>query len=189
MSSPQPSVGSGAAVPTAVHDDRVQFSLADFGNYDKGRSAIWQAAWMAVTQLVFKKWWFPRRARSAVLRWFGATVGERVQIREGVHITWPWHLIIGDDVWIGRDVQMLTSTRITIGHDVCISQGAMLLSSGHDPYSDDFKVYDFPIKIGNHVWIATRAIVLHGVRIPDRTIVQANSVLKFGQRIPRQQDV
>ncbi len=173
-----------APAADAVRDPRVRFGLRAFPGYDKGRSSLWQAAWMAVLNLVFRRWWFPRRARATVLRMFGATVGRNVQIREDVHLSWPWLLEIGDDVWIGRGVQILTSTRIRIGHDVCISQYAMLLTSGHDPHSDDFRVYDFPIRIGNHVWICARAMILHGVKVPDHTVVQAGAVVKFGQPIP-----
>jgi putative colanic acid biosynthesis acetyltransferase WcaF len=171
-------------VANALRDPRINFRLRDFGGYDKGRSVLWQAAWMAVMQLLFKRWWFPRRLRPTVLRWFGAEVGSGVTIRENVYLTWPWLMSIGDDVWIGRGVYILTSTKITIGHDTCISQDAMLISSGHDPYSPDFKVYDYPIRIGSHVWVCARAVILHGVRVPDHTIVNANAVLRFGQKIP-----
>jgi putative colanic acid biosynthesis acetyltransferase WcaF len=169
----------------AVRDARIAFRLRDFGGYDKGRSVLWQAAWIAVQHMLFKRWWFPRRWRPAVLRAFGATVGTGVQIRDGVYLTWPWLVSIGDDVWIGRNVYLLTSTKITIGHDTCISQDVMLLSSGHDPYAPDFRVYDFPITIGNHVWVCARAMILHGVRLPDHTIVNANAVVRFGQPIRR----
>jgi putative colanic acid biosynthesis acetyltransferase WcaF len=178
MSRPQP------PPVTAVRDERFRFRLAAFPGYDKGRSRGWQVAWLAVLQLVFKRWWFPRGLRPAILRFFGAEVGRGVVMRDGVYLTWPWHLTIGDDVWIGRGVQMLTSTRITIGHDVCISQHAMLMTSGHDPNSDDFRVYDYPITVGNHVWICARAVVLHGVKLPDHTVVHANAVVSFGQPIP-----
>jgi putative colanic acid biosynthesis acetyltransferase WcaF len=168
----------------AVRDERYRFRLAAFPGYEKGRSALWQAAWLAVLELFFKRWWFPRRLRPPILRFFGAEVGRGVIIRDGVHLTWPWFLTVGDDSWIGRGVQMLTSTHITIGHDVCISQQAVLMTSGHNPSTEDFRIYDFPITVGNHVWICTRAVVLHGVKLPDHTVVQANAVVNFGQPIP-----
>jgi putative colanic acid biosynthesis acetyltransferase WcaF len=169
----------------AARDERYRFRLAAFPGYDKGRSLIWQAAWLAVLNLFFKRWWLPGRLRPVILRWFGAEVGRGVIIRDDVHLTWPWHITIGDDVWIGRSVQMLTSTHITIGHDVCISQHAVLMTSGHNPSTDDFRIYDFPITVGNHVWIAMRAVILHGVKLPDHTVVNANAVINFGQPIPR----
>lgn len=168
----------------AIRDERNHFRLAAFPGYDKGRSKLWQAAWGATLFLLFKRWWFPSQLRPAVLRLFGAEIGRNVYIRDGVHLIWPWHLTIGDNVWIGRDVQLLTSTHITIGHDVCISQQAMIMTSGHNPATDDFRVYDFPVRIGNHVWICARAMVLHGVKLPDHTVVNANSVVSFGQPIP-----
>ena len=179
--------GQGPVPPPAERDDRIQFRLSAFKGYDKGRNIVWQAAWLTVLHLLFRRWWLPARLRPPLLRLFGATVGRNVYIRDGVMITWPWFVEIGDDVWIGREVLMLTSTKITIGHDVCISQQAMLISSGHDPRSPDFTIYDFPIRIGNHVWVCARAMVLHGVKVPDHTVVNANAVLRFGQPIPRAQ--
>jgi putative colanic acid biosynthesis acetyltransferase WcaF len=173
-----------APLVAAVRDERYRFRLAEFPGYDKGRSIVWQAAWLAVLELFFKRWWFPRRLRPHILRFFGATVGQRVIVRHGIHILWPWNLTIGDDVWIGWDSQLLTSTRITIGHDVSIAHEVMLLTSGHDAKSEEFRVFDFPITIGNHVWICSRAMVLHGVKLPDHTVVNANEVVRFGQPIP-----
>lgn len=189
VSTPHRPASLPASPPAAVRDKRVRFELAKFTNYDKGRSLPWVAGWMFVQLAVFRCWWFPRRFRPAVLRFFGAEVGERVMVRDGGYILWPWHLTIGDDVWIGREVHLLTSTHITIGHDVCISQRAMIMTSGHDPYSEDFHVYDYPIKIGNHVWVAAASVVLHGARIPDHTVVEAGGTVKFGQRIPWRDDL
>lgn len=176
----------GAPRPAdAVTDARFRFRLGAFPGYPKGRGLLWQAAWIAVLELLFKRWWLPRRLRPALLRAFGASVGERVVIRDHVHAFWPWFLEIGDDVWIGREAQLVTGTGIRIGHDVCISQQSMIITSGHDPRTDDFAVYDHPVRIGDHVWLGARTVLLHGARVPDHTVVNANAVVHFGQRFPR----
>jgi len=94
--------------------------------YDKGRSVLWQAAWFAVLNLVFVKWWLPPRLRPPLLRLFGASVGERVLIRHRVRVLWPWKLTIGDDCWIGEGAWLLNLEPITLADDVCISQEALL---------------------------------------------------------------
>jgi putative colanic acid biosynthesis acetyltransferase WcaF len=170
--------------PPAIRDERYAWSIAEFPGYDKGRGKAWQAGWWLTLNLVFKPWWCPARVRAWLLRQFGATVGSGVFIREQVHLLWPWHLTIGDDVWIGRGATLLTSTKITLGHDVCISQDAMLLSSGHNPLASGFDIYDFPITVGDHVWVCARAMLLHGARVPPNTVVAANRVVAFGHRVP-----
>src|ERR1041384_6974998 len=94
--------------------------------YDKGRNKLWQAAWFATMNLVFMKWWLPPRFRPAILRFFGATVGERVLIRHRVRVQWPWKLTIGDDCWIGEGAWLLNLEPITLEDDVCVSQEAFL---------------------------------------------------------------
>lgn len=47
-------------------------------------------------------------------------------MRANVNISFPWRLTIGDYVWIGEDVGILSLAQVTIGSHVCISQRAYL---------------------------------------------------------------
>ena len=84
-------------------------SLSGFtgAGYDRGRPLPVQAAWVLVQHLVFVKWWFPARLRPAVLRAFGARVGEGVVVRSRVRVHWPWKLEVGDHCWIGEGAWVL----------------------------------------------------------------------------------
>jgi putative colanic acid biosynthesis acetyltransferase WcaF len=162
----------------AVRVIRLERSLRTFTGhgYDKGRPLPMQAVWFATMNLVFMKWWFPARLRPALLRVFGATVGERVLIRHRVRVLWPWKLTIGDDCWIGEDAWLLNLEPITIEHDVCISQGAMLCTGSHDRRDPAFEFDNRPIRVGAGAWIAARATVLRGVFVTRGEIVPAGSV-------------
>ena len=155
------------------------WSLRGFAGagYDKGRPAHVQAAWHVVHNLVFVKWWLPARARPAILRAFGADIGERVLIRPRARVHWPWKLRVGDDCWIGEDAWLLDLEPITIGHDVCISQGAFLCTGGHDRRSPTFEFDNAPITIGDGAWVAARAVVLRGVHVGDEAVVGAGAVV------------
>lgn len=144
--------------------------------YDKGRPVAIQVLWFAVMNLVFTKWWFPARLRPAVLRAFGATIGERVLIRHRVRVLWPWKLTIGEDCWIGEDAWLLDLEPITIEHDVCVSQGAFLCTGGHDHRDPGFEFDNGPIHIGAGAWIAARATVLRGAVVAPGEVVSAGSV-------------
>jgi len=55
---------------------RPAWRLADFtgAGYDKGRPKLIQALWLASSDVIMN-WWFPPKARVAVLRAVGAHIG------------------------------------------------------------------------------------------------------------------
>lgn len=141
--------------------------------YDKGRSVLWQAAWFAVLNLVFMKWWLPPRLRPPILRLFGATVGERVLIRHRVRVQWPWKLTIGDDCWIGEGAWLLNLEPITLAANVCISQEALLCTGNHNHKDPKFSFDNAPIRVGAGAWITARAVVHRGANVPPNEMVTA----------------
>ena len=144
--------------------------------YDKGRSKLWQAAWFATMNLVFSKWWLPPRLRPAILRAFGAQVGERVLIRHRVRVLWPWNLSIGDDCWIGEGAWLLNLAPITIEDDVCLSQESMLCTGSHRHDDPAFAFDNAPVRIGHGAWVAARATVLRGTTVEPGEVVPAHAV-------------
>jgi putative colanic acid biosynthesis acetyltransferase WcaF len=143
--------------------------------YEKGRSRLSQALWFAALNMVFVQWWCPAWARVALLRTFGATVGERVFIRHRVRVLWPWKLKVGDDSWIGEDAWILNLEPVRIGSNVCISQGVFLCAGSHDPVSPTFEYDNGPIAVEDEVWLGARTMVLRNVVIGRGAVVPANS--------------
>ena len=115
--------------------------------YDKGRGFAWQMLWVASSTLVFTQVWCPNRLRCAILRWFGAQIGDGVLIRHQVTIQWPWKLSIGDNSWIGTGSELYNLDDIVIGSDVCISQRVFLCTGSHDRSSPTFEFDNAPIII------------------------------------------
>ena len=133
--------------------------------YDKGRSVLWQIAWLICDSTVLRRWWLPEAWRVALLRRFGATIGEGVKVRHNVTIHWPWKLSIGDDSWIGEDVWLLNLEPVTIGKDVCLSQGAFLCTGSHDARAPSFEYDNGPITVEDGAWVAAQALVLRGTTV------------------------
>ena len=146
--------------------------------YDKGRGRLWQITWFVTMNLVFRAWWCPARLRPAILRAFGARVGKRVLIRHRVRVLWPWKLSIGDDCWVGEDAWLLNLEPITLANDVCLSQGAMLCTGSHDHRDRAFRYDNAPINVETGAWVAARATVLRGSRVPAGQVVAAGTTFR-----------
>jgi putative colanic acid biosynthesis acetyltransferase WcaF len=153
---------------------RAGWRLADFtgAGYDKGRPKLIQALWLASSDVIMQ-WWFPPKARVAVLRAFGAQIGDGVLIRHRVRIHWPWKLSVGSDTWIGEGTWILNLEPVTIGSNVCVSQDVFLCTGSHDRHSPSFEFDNAPIVVEDGAWVAARATVLRGVTIGSRAIVGA----------------
>jgi len=88
-------------------------------------------------------------------------------------------------VTLGKDLTIVSNTRviayadIEIGDDCIIGWESQLMSGdGHPVYKDGQLINaPRPIKIGNHVWIGSRAVILKGVTVGDGAIVAANAVV------------
>jgi putative colanic acid biosynthesis acetyltransferase WcaF len=100
-----------------------------------------------------------------------------VVIRSGVHITFPWCVEIGDDVWLGDEVLLLSLATIVIENDVCISQRAFLCTGSHDFRTKTFNLVTRPITVRKGCWIAAQAFVGPGVEIGSESLVSAGSVV------------
>jgi putative colanic acid biosynthesis acetyltransferase WcaF len=132
---------------------------------------------MLISGLVVTRWWCPLALRVAILRAFGATIGDNALIRHRVRIHWPWKLTVGADSWIGEDVWILNLEPVTIGSDVCVSQAALLCTGSHDRRSPTFEFDNAPIVVDDGAWIAVRATVLRGVTVGADAVVGANALV------------
>lgn len=158
---------------------QTQRSLSGFTGrgYDKGRSLVWQALWMLASSLVVSQWWCPMGVRIALLRAFGADIGQGVVLRHRVRIHWPWKLAIGDHSWIGENAYILNLEPVTIGRDVCISQEVLLCTGSHDHRSPTFEFDNAPIVIEDGAWVAARATVLRGCTVGRDAVVGAAALI------------
>src|SRR6266566_2544119 len=156
----------------------MDLSIYDNSDFDRGAPRWKEALWILVRGLFLQNPFpWPSKLRVALLRAFGAKIGQGVVVRANVNISFPWRLTIGEHVWIGEDVGVLTLAQVTIESNVCISQRAYLCTGSHDFRREDFKLRVAPITVREGVWIAAACFIAPGVEIGSGAIVSAGSVV------------
>lgn len=148
----------------------------DQSGFDRGRPTWFILFWWLVQSICFPLSlhnfnWF----RSALLRLFGAKIGQQVIIRPTARFTYPWKVTIGDYSWIGDNVTFYNLDNIEIGSHTVISQKSYLCTGSHDLEDIHFGLITAPIIIGSGVWIATDCFIAPGVIIGNNTVVGARS--------------
>jgi putative colanic acid biosynthesis acetyltransferase WcaF len=133
--------------------------------------------WFYVNAIVFKTSLLPINAvKVALLKLFGAKIGDKVIIKPCVNIKYPWHLIVGNDTWLGEGVWIDNLVLVTIGSDICISQGAVLQTGSHNYKQRAFNLITGNIVLADGVWIGCCAIINQGVTVGSHAVLTAGSV-------------
>ena len=156
----------------------MDLSRYDNRDFDRGAPRWKEALWVVARGVFFQTalpW--PSALRVALLRAFGGRIGRGVVVRANVNVSFPWRLSVGDHVWIGEDVGILSLAAVTIESNVCLSQRAYLCTGTHDYRRADFRLVTRPITVRAGSWIAAQAFIAPGVEIGAGGVVSAGSVV------------
>ena len=117
---------------------------------------------------------------------FGAIVeiGHGVHFEEGLRLHVRGHLIIGDDVYVGKNATIVCFSRTVIGDRVLIAENVSIHDEDHGGPGSRQAFVTAPIGIGHDSWICAGAIVTKGVSIGSEVTIGANAVVT--QDIPTQ---
>jgi len=115
--------------------------------------------------------------RRFLLRFFGANVGQHVNIYSSAVIYMPWNLHIGDWSCIGEHTYIYNLGKITIGDKCTISQRAHICAGTHDYSHPAFPLLKPPVVIKNQAWVCADAFVGPGVVVGEGAIVGARAVV------------
>lgn len=154
--------------------------LAEYDNswYSPGRSVLWRSAWLFLGLPVLRSSLLPVSIiRVALLRAFGATIGSGVAMQHGFKVKYPWHLVIGNNCWIGEDCWIDNLTAVRIGDDACLSQGCYLCTGNHDWTDPNFGLRIAPIEVRDGAWVGAKAVLTPGVVLGEGAIASAGSVI------------
>jgi maltose O-acetyltransferase len=114
--------------------------------------------------------WFYR----AVMRF---DIGKRSFIFMGAQFDTRGNFKLGDHSTINQRCRLDNRGGLEIGSNVSISADACILTADHDPQSPIFAGRERPVRIGDYVFVGTRALILPGVVIGRGGVVAAGAVV------------
>ncbi|MEZ8968476.1 WcaF family extracellular polysaccharide biosynthesis acetyltransferase [Vibrio breoganii] len=133
--------------------------------------------WTLISALFFRTSLpVPSAIKVAILKLFGAQIGDGVVIKPSVNIKYPWKLKLGDHTWVGENVWIDNLAVVNIGDNCCLSQGCYLLTGNHDFTSSAFDLMISEINIKNEAWVGAKSVVCPGVTLQRASILTVGSI-------------
>lgn len=162
----------------SFHDSGVD--LSRYRNHARGdvKYFVRRILWSCVQIPFWPK--MPRRLswlRIALLRMFGARIGDHCLIAGGVRVWIPWNLQIGHHSVVGDNAEIYNLAMVVIGSNSVVSQKAFICTATHDYRSSGFPLYAEVIRIESGVWIAADAFLGPGITVGEGSVVGARSVV------------
>ena len=118
--------------------------------------------------------------RDLVLRELLGSVGEGTVIRPPFHCDYGYQISIGARTFANWGLIALDVGKIVIGDDVQMGPNVQLLTATHPVEAEPRRAKwegSKPIAIGNNVWLGGGVIVCPGVSIGENTVVGAGAVV------------
>lgn len=108
------------------------------------------------------------------------SVGQDTEIRPPLYVDYGSNITLGDRCFANYGLVALDVAPIVVGDDVQLGPNVQLLTPTHPlepgPRRDKWEAAS-PIRIGDNVWLGGGAVVLPGVTIGDNTVVGAGAVV------------
>ncbi len=122
----------------------------------------------------------PSKGHLRQLKKLFANFGEDLIIEKGFHCDYGNKISFGDRVYLNINCTLLDGGNIIIGDDVLVGPNVQILTVNHslkpkERLNRTNLAKD--VSIGNSVWIGAGAIILPGIKIGDGAVVGAGSVV------------
>lgn len=119
--------------------------------------------------------------KNTLLKFISDECGDNILIKHGCYFGKGNGLKVGNNSQLGQNAKI--DSHVTIGDNVLMGPDVMILTTRHAfenihiPINQQGVLPISPVIIGNDVWIGARAIILPGVKIEDKAVIGAGSVV------------
>ena len=104
--------------------------------------------------------------------------GENFRMHPPFHCDFGANLRIGNGVFLNSGCSFQDQGGITIGDGCLIGHNVVIATVNHDMRpSMSRKNHYAPVRIGEHVWIGSNAVILPGVTVGDWAVIVAGAVV------------
>jgi maltose O-acetyltransferase len=144
-----------------------------------------------IANLIAEKELIPNKIRKKILKFCGVKIGNNSDINSNCYFSTP-NVSLGDYSYIGKGCQFWGSKHqqsyIRIGNYCFVAMNVNFITSSHEiglnkdcaigkEASRAGTTYSKDISVGNGTWIGANVTILPGVKIGERCIIGAGSVV------------
>ncbi len=116
---------------------------------------------------------------------WGLVTGKRCQFEHGVFVKLAANtarIEFGDEVFVGHGVEFDISGHLKVGNHVLFAPGCFITDHFHRHAAGatiaSQGCEEFPVSIGDDVWVGAKAVILAGVTIGKGAIIGAGAVVR-----------
>lgn len=125
---------------------------------------------------------FPKVFRKPFYKLAFASYGKSVFIDEDCYFRYPWKIFVGNNVVINRGCEFYPSMQhrmatIRIGSGTILAPNVIFYGAGQDPANPSIVDVSGDITVGKNVYIGGNSLIRYGVKIGDRSVIAAGSVV------------
>lgn len=119
--------------------------------------------------------------RTALLKALFADIGEGCYLEPPFHANFGGHHVhFGERVYANFNLTLVDDTHIYVGSRTMFGPNVTIATAGH-PILPELRArglqYNAPVHIGENCWLGAGVIVLPGIKIGDRVVIGAGSVV------------
>ncbi len=91
-----------------------------------------------------------------------------------------YNIVLGENFYANHNLVILDGAEVLFGDNVFIGPNSSFYTAGHPIDAvkrNEGLEYNYPITVGNNVWIGGNVVVLPGISIGDNVVIGAGSVV------------